>query len=148
MVYLLNEDGNRYLKGRRFMPGNDIVKKLKDNLENFNGSKEDSGYDRLRNLIDMVDNCGGIEYNEMKRLKNWFDNNRMAKKTNEYNLIGGEMMDLWINNKLKSAQIAAASLSKSHKFADDVQMKDMKFKPLQKTNGGNKTVMAYLKELN
>ena len=150
MVYLLNEDGNRYLKGRRFMPSEGIVKRLQNNLDNFKGSKSDAGYDRLNNLITMCKENGGIAYNEMKRLKNWFDTHRTAKGTNEYELIGGEIMDRWVSNKLESASIAAANMAKSQKEIDKLKPSARtnikRIKPMVKSDG--KSVMDYLKELN
>ena len=151
MVYLILEDGNTYLKGRRFMPSKDIVKKLKDTLENYKGSANEPGYDRLRNLIDMIYNKGGIEYNEMKRLKNWFDTHKNSMKTNEYSLIGGKMMELWVSNKLKSATIAASNLAKAEKLKNSIKPSKPKtdIKPkFDPSFDMRKNVMSNIKALN
>ena len=151
MVYLILEDGNRYLKGRRFLPGKDIVKKLKEILDNYEGSANEAGYDRLRNIIDMIENKGGIEYNEMKRLKNWFDTHRNSMSTTEYKLIGGKMMELWVNNKLKSATIAASKLAQAERMKKHLTPSKPKtdVKPkLDPSFDMRKNIMANIKALN
>lgn len=124
MVYLLTEDGNTFLKGRKFMPGETIIKHLKNTLAQYDGDESIEGYDRLVNLIDMIDNKGGIEYNEMKRLQNYFDNNKFSKETETYKLNGGKVMDMWVRNKLRSARIAAANMAKMQKEINKATQKD------------------------
>ena len=124
MVYIITENGNNFLKGRRFMPNKTILKHLEQTLSDYNGDQSIEGYDRLVNLIDMIKNKGGIEYNEMKRLQNYFDTNKFNKKTQTYKLNGGEVMDLWVHNKLKSARLAAANLSDIQKKMNKAIQKD------------------------
>ena len=113
MVFLITEDGNTFLKGRRFMPNKTIINHLEKTLSEYDGDQSVEGYDRLVHIIDMVKNKGGIEYNEMKRLQNWFDKHRFSEKTKSYELNGGKTMELWVRNKLKSARIAASNLANS-----------------------------------
>lgn len=130
MVYLITENGNNFLKGRRFMPNKSVIAHLKKTLSEYDGDQSIEGYDRLVHLIDMVDNKGGIEYNEMKRLQNWFDTHRFSGKTQSYDLNGGKTMDTWVHNKLKSARLAAANLSDIQKKMDKATQKN-KLKPVK-----------------
>lgn len=124
MVYLITENGNNFLKGRRFMPNKSIIRHLEKTLANYDGDQSIEGYDRLVNILDMIKNKGGIEYNEMKRLQNWFDTNKFSKNTQTYKLNGGKVMDLWVHNKLKSARIAAANLADMQKRMNKATQKN------------------------
>ena len=55
-------------------------------LNSYNGDKTANGYQRLTNILKM----DGIMYNEMKRIKNFFDNYKGSDKSSEYVLNGGE----------------------------------------------------------
>ena len=106
------------------MPNKSVVKHLEKTLSEYDGDQSIEGYDRLVNLINMIKNNGGIEYNEMKRLQNWFDKNKFSKNTQTYKLNGGKVMDLWVHNKLKSARLAAANLSDAQKKMNKTIQKD------------------------
>lgn len=102
MLHILNE--NKDLKEKRFRLGINIKKYLCDILKNYNGDKTIEGYKRLNNIIDMDTNYNGIAYNEMKRIKNWFDSNPFMSKTIEYKLNGGDIMKNWVNSTLIKAE--------------------------------------------
>lgn len=105
MLHLLFEsgDGNSELKGKRFPLGKNIYAHLKETLDNYKGDKSVEGYKRLVNIINMDDNEGGILYNEMKRIKNFFDNYNGSKDSVNYILNGGEPMENWVRNTLNTA---------------------------------------------
>lgn len=105
MLHLLFEsgDGNSELKGRRFPLGKNIYAHLKETLDNYKGDKSVEGYKRLVNIISMNDNEGGILYNEMKRIKNFFDNYNGSKDSVNFILNGGEPMENWVRNTLNTA---------------------------------------------
>ena len=71
MVQFIFEDGNKDLKGRYFPLGDGIRKYLTNLLNTYEGDKGLPGYKRLCNILEMPN---GIEYNELKRIKNFFDN--------------------------------------------------------------------------
>ena len=100
MLHILTEDGNRELKHRFFPLGDNIRKHLQATLDNYDGDKTIDGYKRLNNLLSMEN---GIAYNEMKRLKNYFDTYMGSPKSIEYILNGGEPMRLWVNATLNRA---------------------------------------------
>lgn len=105
MLHLLFEsgDGNSELKGKRFPLGKNIYAHLKETLDNYKGDKSVEGYKRLVNIINMNDNEGGILYNEMKRIKNFFDNYNGSRDSVNYILNGGEPMENWVRNTLNTA---------------------------------------------
>ena len=125
MIHFLVEDGNRKLKGRLFPLGRKIKKHLINTLSDYEqsgGDKTVDGYKRLNNLLyNMPD---GIEYNEMKRIKNYFDHSQGAEKTIEYYLNGGRPMQLWVDSMLNLATTAVADQKEALK--DNPTPKDVK----------------------
>lgn len=103
MIHFINEDGNSDLKGKRFHVPDGILSHLKATFDQYNGDKSIEGYKRLGNMIDMGENHGGIAYNEMKRVKSWFDNHPYSADTAEYTLNGGNIMRNWIDSTLGHA---------------------------------------------
>jgi len=117
MIHFLAEGGNSELKGRRWVIPDGVRSHLesvlsdnkKEELTSNHTTKE--AYDHLEYILGL-DN--GVSYNEMKRIKNWFDKNSNATKTKQYELYGGEMMKTWVNNALNTATMIA----KTNKEAD------------------------------
>lgn len=116
MLHYINE--NSELKGRRFPVGTNLQKHLEDTLANYKGNKSCEGFKRLRFLISMADQ-GGIRYEEMKRLKNWFDTHQLAKQTEEYKLNGGEEMRMWVDMTLSAATKAVKDWKQARKDAGE-----------------------------
>lgn len=100
MIHLINEDGNSALKGRVFPLPKGIRKHLLQTLENYTGDKTVDGFKRLNNILSMEN---GIEYSEMKRIKNFFDSYKGPTESVEYLLNGGDAMRLWVDNTLGTA---------------------------------------------
>lgn len=116
MVYFLTEDGNSKLKNKTFKLSKGIRKYLEDTLENFKKIRNDfdvEGWKRLNNILNMED---GIEYSEMKRLKNYFDNYIGNGEDDEFKLNGGLPMKNWVNNTLHTATDMAAGIKQAEKF--------------------------------
>lgn len=101
MLIFLRED-NRDLRGMTFMPGYSVVSHLENTLRNYTGNMNEKGYRRLCNLIGFCKDGSGISYNELRRLKNWFDHN-LATDTEEYYLNGGDVMKSWVMQTLGNA---------------------------------------------
>ena len=113
MIYFINEDGNSLLKGKKFFLPDKIKKHLLSTLKNFNGDKTCNGYKRLNNIIKM----NGIEYNEMKRLKNFFDNYNGKEDDNEFILNGGTILKSWVNICLNNATKSIKDFKQAKKNA-------------------------------
>lgn len=113
MIHFINEE-NSELKNRVFPLPKGIKKHLLNTLKNYNGDKTVDGFKRLNNLLSMN---GGIAYNEMKRIKNFFDNYEGTDKSFEYTLNGGEPMKMWVNNTLNTATKAIHDFKQAKKDA-------------------------------
>lgn len=128
MIIFINEDGNKELKGRKFMLGKGIKKHLMQTLKDYNGDKTIDGYKRLNNILEM----DGIDYNEMKRIKNFFDNYNGTNDNPTYILNGGDEMKNWVDNTLNSATTAIRDIKRDKK---EMGIKNAFIKPHTKTNG-------------
>lgn len=150
MIHLINEGGNKDLKNRVFPLSKGIKKHLYDTLKNYNGDKSVDGYKRLNNVLNMEN---GITYNEMKRIKNFFDNYQGTDKSVDYILNGGEPMKLWVTNTLNTATKAIHDFKQAKKDAgihnafiknhEKNRQTTKKNKPTQvkfKTNNVNKNI--------
>lgn len=114
MVQFIFEGGNSELKGRYFPLGDGIRKHLTQIYNTYNGDKGIPGYKRLANILSMPN---GIEYNELKRIKNYFDNFEGDKNSNEFILNGGDLMAMWVNNTLNTATSAIEGFKQAKKEA-------------------------------
>ena len=111
MLHIITE--NNELKNRKFPIPDGVRKYLQKTLDNYNGDKTIDGYKRLNNILSM----NGIAYNEMKRLKNFFDNYQGTDKSAEFILNGGEPMKNWVNNTLYTATKAVHDFKQAKKDA-------------------------------
>lgn len=80
-----------------------LDEKMKNHLEKcFNkasgASERTEGYKRNQQLR----NSDSVTYQQLKRIKNWFDNYQGDKNSYEYILNGEEYMKNWVNNALQS----------------------------------------------
>ena len=111
MLHIITE--NNELKNRKFPIPDGVRKILQKTLKNYNGDKTIDGYKRLNNILSM----DGIAYNEMKRIKNFFDNYGGTDKSPEYILNGGDAMKTWVNNTLYTATKAVHDYKQAKKDA-------------------------------
>lgn len=112
MVHFINE-GNKELQNRCFPLAKGVRKHLQQTLDSYNGDRTVDGYKRLNNILNM----DTISYQEMKRIKNFFDNFQGSDKSAEFILNGGEPMKLWVNNTLYSATKAIEDFKQAKKDA-------------------------------
>ncbi|MCD8206497.1 MAG: hypothetical protein LUD72_01015 [Bacteroidales bacterium] len=112
MVYLLTEE-NSELKNRSFPLTQGIRKHLEKTLEGYKGSRATDGWKRLNNLLDF----GALTYQEMKRVKNFFDNFVGDKSRADYVLNGGDAMRAWVDNTLATARQTVKDFKQAKKDA-------------------------------
>lgn len=112
MLHILTE-GNKDLANKVFPLPKGIRQYLTNVLSNYNGSKKTDGYDRLNNIIQMK----YITYQEMKRLKNFFDNFQGNVNSDEYILNGGDALKTWVYNTLNTATSAIRDFKQAKKDA-------------------------------
>tara|TARA_B100000953_G_C17756775_1_gene337604 strand:+ start:26 stop:514 length:489 start_codon:yes stop_codon:yes gene_type:complete len=98
---------NQNLEGRVFKVSDKLLKTLKSNLEKY-GQDNPKGSKRARNLITQKQ----ISYEEMKRIKNYFDNYDGDGSDVEYKLNGGEVAQKWVENLLGHARDTVDSVKR------------------------------------
>lgn len=112
-------DGNSFLRNRTFPLAKGIRKHLENTLQTYNGDHASKGYKRLNNILSMEN---GIAYNEMKRLKHFFDNYEGNTNNDEYILNGGDEMKCWVTNTLNTA-ISTINNIKQAKKAEGLEVR-------------------------
>ena len=128
MIHYITEggDGNKELKSHRWFIPDGVrhhLEKVKENNKKEELSKNHTTKEAWDHLEFILGSEKGISYNEMKRIKNWFDKNSNATKTKQYELYGGNIMKTWVDSQLKSATLYV----KKHKEAQRAMGKDNAF---------------------
>lgn len=90
---------NSSLENRTFAVTDKLLNTLKSNLEKY-GADNPKGSKRARNLITKRE----VTYQEMKRIKNYFDNYEGDGTDVEYKLNGGEVAKEWVEKLLGTAR--------------------------------------------
>ena len=137
-MIVLNEE-NRDLKNKLFL----IPKGIKDYLtktlhdyDNKEGDKNNKGYDHLK----WITSQEKVHMEELKRIKNFFDNYKGTDKSNDYILNGGKVMRDWVNGVINQATNA----SKIKKEGSRNAGKDNSFKGKHERNGDLETTKVTL----
>lgn len=128
MIHYITEggDGNKELKSHRWFIPDGVrhhLEKVKENNKKEELSKNHTTKEAWDHLEFILGCERGISYNEMKRIKNWFDKNANATKTKQYELYGGNIMKTWVDSQLKSATLYV----KKHKEAQRAMGKENAF---------------------
>lgn len=119
---------NSQLQNKQINIPQNILDILSKNLSQFpNGN----GFDRAKNLVNQKQ----ISYENMKRIKNFFDG-QTDKNTPEYNLAGGDLMKNWIENQLNSMR---GSINTSKSIKSDFSIKNQYKKTHDKDMNANPT---------
>jgi hypothetical protein len=87
---------NSELRGNKVTFDDDINYHLKRIFNAYKGPKDVEGYSRLRDLCDNND----ITYEQLKRIKNFFDSFNGKRTDTTYLLNGGTKMKEWVCSKL------------------------------------------------
>jgi len=90
---------NKDLKNTYFTIPSEIIESLKQTLIKKGYDGNDVGYRKAQGFI----NKPQISYDEMRKLKNYFDTYYKDVKDAQYILNGGTRMRTWINNSLETA---------------------------------------------
>jgi hypothetical protein len=109
-----------------------LTEKMKNYLETcFNKAKGASerteGYKRNQTLR----NSDSVSYQQLKRIKNWFDNYNGDPNTNEYLLNGGDYMKNWVNQILQSER---NNVYQGKKIKSDAGLSNQFIMPHEKNN--------------
>ena len=87
---------NSKLSGNKILIDDDINHHLKKIYNAYKGPKDVEGYERLRGLCDSKD----VSYEQLKRIKNFFDSFEGKNTETPYLLNGGTKMKNWVHTKL------------------------------------------------
>jgi len=102
---------NSSLQGKTFKIHDKVKKHLKKIFDAYKGDKTKEGYQRLRKLVDK----DVISYEQLKRIKNFFDDFNGSVDDTSYLLNGGSIMKKWVNFTLENARKNIEGKKKSMK---------------------------------
>lgn len=100
-------ESNKELVNNRYQIPEKLYKTLCANYNRVKNNTNIKGAQRLNNLV----NNKAISYNEMYRLKNYFEN--LPQNDDEYILLGGNEMVRWIDQQLKSDTTTSKNTKKA-----------------------------------
>ena len=100
---------NSELRHGKVLIDDDINYHLKRIYNAYNGPKDVEGYERLRGLCDKKD----ISYEQLKRIKNFFDNFEGKNNETPYLLNGGTKMKEWVQRHLNNMRDGVESKKKN-----------------------------------
>lgn len=89
---------NSSLLGKKIKIDDNIMNHLFKIKKAYNGDKTTQGYSRLTNLLDTSE----VSYEQLKRIKNFFDNYTGKKNSTEYLLNGGSVVKEWVERTLNN----------------------------------------------
>ena len=102
---------NSELQGNKILLDDEIKYHLKKIYNAYKGAKDVEGYERLRGLCDS----NQISYEQLKRIKNFFDDFEGEKNETPYLLNGGTKMKEWVFSNLDDMRDNVASKKKNMK---------------------------------
>ncbi len=102
---------NSKLQGGKILIDDDINYHLKRIYNAYKGPKDVEGYERLRGLCDSND----VSYEQLKRIKNFFDDFEGKNNETPYLLNGGTKMKTWVQSKLDDMRDSIESKKKNMK---------------------------------
>ena len=102
---------NSELQGKKILLDYDINYHLKRIYNAYKGPKDVEGYERLRGLCDSTQ----ISYEQLKRIKNFFDGFEGKNNETTYLLNGGSKMKDWVSSTLDDMRNNVESKKKNMK---------------------------------
>lgn len=105
---------NSSLENRMFPVEDKVLNKLKSNLQKY-GQDDPKGSKHARNLITTKQ----VSYQEMKRIKNYFDNYQGDGSDTEFKLHGAEVAREWIETQLNNARDTVDSIKRTRMDAGE-----------------------------
>lgn len=91
---------NSKLEGKYWDIHNEMLNHLTRIFNAYKGDQTIEGYQRLKGLLNKKE----ISYEQMKRIKNFFDNHQNGNNDTSYLLNGGTKMKNWVNACLSDAR--------------------------------------------
>jgi hypothetical protein len=91
---------NSSLENKYWELDEELTNHLSKIFNAYKGNEDVEGYKRLKDLIDSRE----CSYQQMKRIKNFFDNHGEGKNSTPYLLNGGTKMKQWVDECLSNAR--------------------------------------------
>jgi len=88
---------NSDLKDKKYTCPDEIIDELNVSLSKYQSGGDTKGFKRAKEIVEKKK----ITYQQMKRIKNYFDNYNGDGNNSEYQLNGGNKMRKWVNKALK-----------------------------------------------
>ena len=108
---------NKKLYGNIIILPKTLLKHLDDCFNSVQGDNNTEGFKRNQNLRQSKQ----ITYQDLKRVKNWFDNYSGKKEDSPFVLNGGDRMQNWVNHALQQMR---GSVNNSKKIKSDGGMQN------------------------
>ena len=108
---------NKELYGNIIILPDSLIKHLGDCFNSVQGDNNTEGYKRNQNLRQSKQ----ITYQDLKRVKNWFDTYSGKKEDAPFILNGGDRMQNWVNHALQQMR---GSVNNSKKIKSDAGMQN------------------------
>jgi len=108
---------NKELYGNIIILPDSLIKHLSDCFNSVQGDNNTEGYKRNQNLRQSKQ----ITYQDLKRVKNWFDTYSGKKEDAPFVLNGGDRMHNWVNHALQQMR---GSVNNSKKIKSDAGMQN------------------------
>lgn len=85
---------NKELYGKSYDVPSHILEKLRNSISKYSNQSVEN----LKRAKEISE-TGKVTYQQLKRIKNWFDSNNNSGNP-EYQILGGEQMNGWVNTTL------------------------------------------------
>jgi hypothetical protein len=108
---------NKKLYGNIIILPKTLLKHLDDCFNSVSGDNNTEGYKRNQSLRQTKQ----ITYQDLKRVKNWFDSYSGKKEDAPFILNGGDRMQNWVNHSLQQMR---SSVDNSKKIKSDAGMQN------------------------
>jgi hypothetical protein len=108
---------NKKLYGNIIILPKTLLKHLDDCFNSVSGDNNTEGYKRNQSLRQTKQ----ITYQDLKRIKNWFDSYSGKKEDAPFILNGGDRMQNWVNHSLQQMR---SSVDNSKKIKSDAGMQN------------------------
>ncbi len=110
-----NKGGNSKLKGRYWNCPDYVLNTLQNAVNKYekirNKDGKTEGYERAKSIIIEK----SITYEQMKRIKNWFDSYDGPWENWDFQLNGGKTMQNWVDSQLRTATTAVKNIKDAQK---------------------------------
>jgi len=140
---------NKNLYDRIAIIPDSLVKHLNDCFTSVHGNQNTEGYNRNQQLRQTKQ----VTYQQIKRIKSWFDNFSGKKEDAPFILNGGDRMKIWCDEVLrvwrendKNGKTIKMNAGMQNQFIDDHEKNNLITNPLASNTKTNSDIDVRMKE--